>query len=160
MSDNIIPFPENEFERVLKEKLENLYEPQAQSKSISYDVTLANDHRGFEFPKSKLLQILGNLISNAVKFTPENRFVQVELNIKKTDKTLSAIVKDNGVGISPEQIEKLLNDEGESTQGTGNEKGYGFGLKLAKHLADSLNGTLQIESERNKGTTITVSIPF
>lgn len=145
---------------VLKEKLENLYEPQAQSKSISYDVTLANEHRGVEFPKSKLLQILGNLISNAIKFTPENGFVQVELNIKKTDKTLIAKVKDNGVGISPEQIEKLLNDEVESTPGTGNEKGYGFGMKLAKHLTETLNGTLQIESEKNKGTAITVSIPF
>ncbi|HBX64716.1 MAG TPA: histidine kinase, partial [Balneolaceae bacterium] len=112
------------------------------------------------FSKHKILQILGNLISNSIKFTPENGSVEVDLSIKRPEIELVASVKDSGVGMTEAQINDILADEAESTQGTDHERGFGFGFKLARHLVETMKGTLQIESEKGKGTHITISIPL
>lgn len=145
---------------VLQKKLEDLYNPQAINKSISYQVEIKNGHQGLAFPKHKLLQILGNLISNAIKFTPEKGKVEVSLDIKKPDLELIATVTDNGVGMTEEQIENIMQDQAKSTAGTGHERGFGFGFKLAKHLVESVKGSLHIESKKGSGTQITVNIPL
>ncbi|MEQ8523139.1 ATP-binding protein [Gracilimonas sp.] len=145
---------------VLQKKLEDLYKPQAINKSISYQVEINNGHQGLAFPKHKLLQILGNLISNAIKFTPEKGQVKVGLDIKKPDLELIATVKDNGVGMTKDQIDMVMSDQAKSTEGTGNERGFGFGFKLAKHLVESVKGSLHIESKKGSGTQITVNIPL
>ncbi|MBO6586894.1 MAG: GAF domain-containing protein [Gracilimonas sp.] len=145
---------------VLQKKLEDLYKPQALNKSIDYKIVINNGHQGLTFPKHKLLQIFGNLVSNAIKFTPENGSVEVSLDIKKPDLGLIGVIKDNGVGMSGEQIKEIMGNRGRSTKGTGQERGFGFGFKLAKHLTESINGSLLIESQKNEGTEITVNIPL
>ncbi|WP_428236465.1 GAF domain-containing sensor histidine kinase [Gracilimonas sp.] len=145
---------------ILQKKLEDLYKPQALNKSIDYNVVISNGHQGLTFPKHKLLQIFGNLISNAIKFTPENGNVEVNLDIKKPDLELIGVIKDSGVGMTDEQIKEIMSNRGRSTQGTGHERGFGFGFKLAKHLIESVNGSLLIESKKNEGTEITVNIPL
>jgi signal transduction histidine kinase len=145
---------------LLKGKLQDLYQPQALNKSIDYSVEIENEHDKLAFSKHKLLQILGNLISNAIKFTPKKGSVKVNLSIDKSEMKLIASVADNGVGMTDEQVQEVLQEKGKSTQGTGSERGFGFGFKLAKHLTDSMQGTLQIQSEKGNGTTITVFIPL
>lgn len=146
--------------KVLQEKLLNLYQPQAKNKSIDYQVEITNNNQGLTFPKHKLLQILGNLISNAIKFTPEKGSVSVNLNVERPDLHLIASIKDTGIGMSKAQIDAIISDEGTSTEGTQNEHGYGFGFKLARHLVESMKGTLHIESEEGQGTEINVRIPL
>ncbi|MEX0845340.1 MAG: ATP-binding protein [Balneolaceae bacterium] len=145
---------------ILKSKLKNLYQPQASAKNIDLQVHVKSQKGDLPFTKHKLLQILGNLISNAIKFTPNGGTVKVSLNIEKTDKELVVIVKDSGVGMSQKQIDSLIGDKGESTKGTGKESGYGYGFKIAKHLLESIKGSLFIESTESKGTTITIHIPL
>lgn len=145
------------------EKLYQLYTPQAKSKNIQLNIVTTSGSSQTPFVKSKLLQIAGNLISNAIKFTPENGNVDVELGIEELEEKsiLNIRVTDNGVGMNQEMIEQILSFQPTSTSGTGGEKGYGFGLKLVQHLIQSLNGTLNISSDdKTKGTTFKVELPI
>jgi signal transduction histidine kinase len=145
---------------LLKAKLQDLYHPQARNKSIDYKVSVESKHEGLAFSKHKLLQILGNLISNAIKFTPNKGRVEVNLSIDKPDMKLIASVVDNGMGMTENQIQEVLADKSKSTEGTANERGFGFGFKLAKHLVESMEGILYVNSKKGEGTTVTVHIPL
>jgi signal transduction histidine kinase len=152
----------DEFNQIaLKEKLLKLYVPQAINKNIKFEIITNANTQGIPFSKNKLLQIIGNLISNAMKFTPAGGSVTVSLGIdvEASGHTLQIKVEDTGVGISQEKIVQILNGKGETTNGTGGEQGYGFGLALVKHLVDSLKGTMQITSELNKCTVFEISLP-
>ena len=143
-----------------KEKLEQLYTPQAMNKQIEFSVVTKNPSKK-SFSKNKLLQITGNLISNAIKFTPQSGSVKVDLELKedKDNNQLNIIVSDSGVGIDPQIIENILKGDVNSTSGTSGENGYGFGLALVKHLVDDMNGTIHIESIPGKGAAFKVRLP-
>ncbi len=152
----------NEFNQItLKEKLIKLYTPQAVNKKINFSVGTCANTQTIPFLKNKLLQIVGNLVSNAIKFTPADGFVKVELLIggQEGKQDLKIAVTDSGVGIGNEKIQQILSGKGESTDGTGGEKGYGFGLALVKHLVEGLKGELTIISQPGTGTTFEVSLP-
>jgi len=147
---------------IFKDKLEKLYQPQAKNKNITFTVNLSPTSAAVPFSKNKLLQITGNLISNAMKFTPKDGAVTVDLNLKiepGKQNILRVKVKDNGVGLDKQGIDNILNSNASSTDGTGGEKGYGFGLALVKHLVDTLKGTISIYSEPGMGATFEVSLP-
>ncbi|MCJ8210462.1 GAF domain-containing sensor histidine kinase [Mucilaginibacter sp. RS28] len=146
---------------VLKEKLLKLYGPQAKSKHVKFEVVSSPDNEKVPFSKNKLLQIVGNLVSNAIKFTPADGLVSVKLslNVGTKGNTLQIVVSDTGVGMTEDKIQMILTGKGESTTGTGGEQGYGFGLALVKHLMDSLKGKLSITSEPEKGTSFTLELP-
>ncbi len=143
-----------------KEKLEKLYIPQAKSKNIQFEVDIIPRAMGIPFPKNKLLQITGNLISNAIKFTPNGGKVSVGLDMDSSNSkhNLSIKVQDSGEGISPEKIDAILNGSASSEKGTEGEKGYGFGLQLIKHLISGLNGKLNISSVPGGGSVFEVMI--
>lgn len=146
----------------LKEKLIDLYKPQAQLKDIKFKVMIEMKNRELLFPKNKLMQIFGNMISNAIKFTNNNGNVFVNLQfseLRDIRAKLKFSVKDDGVGMTEQQVEQMLNHQAQSTVGTNNERGFGFGFQLSKHLISTLNGTIDIKSELNKGTEILVEIP-
>jgi signal transduction histidine kinase len=145
----------------LKEKLEQLYKPQAVQKNISFVVNINKKAEDIPFPKDKLLQIIGNLISNAMKFTAENGNISVDLDLFAgvPDNSLQIIVKDNGIGINKERINALLEGKINSTSGTKGEEGYGFGLALVKHLIDGLKGSINITSKEGEGTTFFIILP-
>lgn len=144
-----------------KERLEKLFAPQAANKKITLKIVTDSKTEGIHFSKNKLLQIAGNLISNAIKFTPLKGQVTVDLSIVITrTKQLSIQVKDTGSGMDHEAIHQILYGEQQSTEGTSGEKGYGFGLMLVKHLIIKLNGSLNIESEPGNGTTFSVLLPI
>jgi signal transduction histidine kinase len=143
-----------------KEKLEKLYIPQAKSKNIQFEVNIDPRAMGIPFPKNKLLQITGNLISNAIKFTPNGGKVSVglDMDISNSKHNLNIKVQDSGDGISSEKIDSILNGNASSEQGTEGEKGYGFGLQLIKHLISGLNGKLNITSAPGEGSVFEVMI--
>ncbi|MCD8739865.1 GAF domain-containing sensor histidine kinase [Mucilaginibacter roseus] len=152
----------NEYNQLmLKDKLEKLYAPQALNKGIHLTITTDSGTEAVPFSKNKLLQIIGNIISNAIKFTPSGGGVSVSfgLQIGTNQNVLLFTVADNGVGMSPAKISAVLSGEGESTHGTSGEQGYGFGLSLVKHLIDSLKGTLDITSTQGSGSIFSVKIP-
>jgi len=153
----------NELTLVLfREKLEKLYAPQARSKNILFTITTSRPTEEIVFPHNRLVQIAGNLISNAIKFTPKFGDVKVVLRLEEGEKqnTLKITVADSGEGITSDKINELLHGKGVSTQGTGGEKGYGFGLELVKHLVQGMNGTFNLTSELSKGCVFEVAIPY
>lgn len=95
--------------------------------------------------------IIRNLLSNAIKFTPQNG----QISIESTENEL--IIKDNGIGMSPETIQDILHNNNFSRKGTDNEKGTGIGLQLVVNLAEKCNCKLSIESQENMGTTMRIT---
>lgn len=144
-----------------KEKIEKLFAPQAVNKKILFSVLADAKTDDIPFSKNKLLQITGNLISNAIKFTPLNGCVTVALSIQITKvKHLVIKVKDTGSGMDAATVHEIQKGEAASSDGTGGEKGYGFGLKLVKHLVHKLNGNIHIESEPGKGSSFEIRLPI
>ena len=102
--------------------------------------------------------IIRNLLSNALKFTPQGGLIVIKM-IKNVS-FIEIIITDSGVGITKENIEKILSDdEFHTTRGTANEKGTGLGLKLCKSFIIANHGTLKIESELNKGSKFSFTLP-
>lgn len=145
----------------LKEKLQDLYGAQARQKNIFLTVSMLGRNTDIKFPKTKLLQIIGNIISNALKFTEENGTVSVTLELEQVANAYELViqVKDSGVGMSEEKIQEVMQGGTTSSTGTGGESGYGFGLSLVKYLIDGLHGTLDINSQIGKYTHFKVVIP-
>ena len=104
--------------------------------------------------------IIRNFISNAIKFTPENG--RISINVQIQDSKLAVSIRDNGVGIEKERISTLFNfSHNNSTRGTRGEAGIGLGLSLSRDLARINKGDIQVESSPGKGSTfiLTMQIP-
>jgi signal transduction histidine kinase len=138
-----------------------LFIPQARNKNISLKVKTSSESEQIPFARNKLLQITGNLISNAIKFTPKGGCVEVDLGLEVNDYIciLQIQVKDNGVGIDEKGIEKILKGNSASSSGTTGEAGFGFGLALVKHLIETLKGTINIHSKPGEGSVFEVRLP-
>lgn len=102
--------------------------------------------------------VLRNLTSNAIKYTFTGGLIQVTAIPSDTDVIIS--VKDNGKGMPPEVSSKLfLIEESISTPGTAQEKGTGLGLILCKEFVEKNNGKIWVESQVDKGSTFSFSLP-
>jgi signal transduction histidine kinase len=103
--------------------------------------------------------VLRNLISNAIKFTGENGHIQIASSMSAGECIVS--VKDNGVGISEDNLEKLFDQhQHPSTKGTANEKGTGLGLMLCKEFVERNGGRIWVESTKDIGTTFFFTLPL
>lgn len=152
----------NEFNLlVLKERLEKLYTLQARNKNVRFDVNTTSATEIIPFRKNKILQIVGNIVSNAIKFTPDGGRVTVSLALVDSGagNELEVRIRDTGIGMDAKQVNAILQGEMSSNDGTAGEQGYGFGLRLVKHLVDSLSGKMTISSEPGSGTLFTVTLP-
>ena len=134
-----------------------LYQSQAEIKGITFKVDIAENL--YAFADINLLQsTLRNLITNAIKFTAKNGSILVKA-VKKDD-WLVISVTDSGKGMAKEDIKSLFQlDKMKSQQGTNGEKGTGLGLLLCKDFIEKNKGKLTIESEPDKGSTFSFTIP-
>ncbi len=109
--------------------------------------------------KNMITTIFRNLISNAIKFTPENGNIVVNA-VKSVDMIEFAVV-DSGIGMSAENMKKLFTDkEHFTTYGTQNEKGSGLGLKLCKEFVEANGGKIWAESMLGQGSQFKFTIPL
>jgi signal transduction histidine kinase len=104
---------------------------------------------------TRILQVLSNLISNAVKFTADSGKLRISLEAK--DGFVSIAVQDDGIGISDKDIPKLFKKF--SQVGEGFSHGTGLGLALCKQLVELHGGSIRVESTLGKGSTFTFSLP-
>jgi len=137
------------------------------SESVSYMVGTKKLHLETTVPKDLptitsderwLAHILVNLIANAVKFTPEGGRVTVSAHLK--DDTLELCVEDTGIGIPPEDREKIFEPFRQGERG--DAKGYGgvgLGLALVAKLVELLGAKVELQSEVGKGSTFRVLVP-
>lgn len=111
------------------------------------------------FVEKEMMRIVcRNLISNSIKFTNEGG--SIELNSRADNEFLYLTVKDSGIGMSKETIEKINAKVYYNTMGTAYEKGSGFGLMLCRDLIHKHGGELLVESEPGHGTSFTVKLPL
>ena len=129
---------------------------QADAKFIK--VTLQADVSAVAYADRDMVHlILRNLLSNAIKYTPENG--SIDVGTFRTGTEVSIFVRDTGMGISPEALEKIRESNFYSTKGTAGEPGTGLGLMLCKEFIVRNGGTLQIDSLPEKGSTFTFTLP-
>lgn len=108
--------------------------------------------------KLTILTTFRNLFSNAIKFTPPDGEISISVKTN-TDKTVSVFIKDNGMGMSSDAINKILSpNDFYSSFGTEGEPGSGLGLKLCNEFIEANMGYMNIFSEPGKGTTIQVNL--
>lgn len=137
-----------------------LYEEQLEAKEIQLRMNLAAESRIWADP-DMFDTVIRNLVSNAIKFTPKGGSITVSTQ-REWERYMAAVsVRDTGVGMSRETQRKLFSFENRFyTQGTDNELGTGLGLKLCKEFVDKNQGTIDISSSKQKGTTVTVHWPL
>ncbi|PXA05035.1 histidine kinase [Coraliomargarita sinensis] len=151
--------------QILAEKLEQLYAPQALSKKVNLAVEAHDESKSpAHFPPKALLQIGGNLINNAIKFTPEGGSVTVRISMKEDEDAgaehLIIEVDDNGVGMSDDRIAEIMQGRAESALGTVGERGFGLGLPLVRQLVEKEKGHLVLKSKEGEGCHFTVQMPI
>ena len=100
--------------------------------------------------------VLRNLISNAIKFTPENGRIAITVQEKRS--FVEVCVIDNGVGMNQETMDKVFN-EYYTSKGTANESGTGLGLMLCKEFLAKNGGQMKVESQEGKGSTFSFTLP-
>ena len=140
------------------------FEPLARSRNISLTYQISEktplDLYGDE---KKIVQILNNLISNAIKFTNEGKVeIIADCGIIKPDNaTINFIVKDTGIGVKKEDIPRMFDSFNQLDISTKKEyQGTGLGLSIARSLALIMNGNIIFESEYKKGSTVSLSLPL
>jgi signal transduction histidine kinase len=130
----------------------------ASQKKIAIELA-ATEGLFVETDRAAAVQILDNLISNAVKYSPLESRVRVEVG-RENGEALVA-VRDEGPGISAEDQKKLFQKYGRlSARPTGGESSNGLGLAIAKRLAESLSGTIECRSVLGEGATFTLRLPL
>lgn len=107
--------------------------------------------------QSLLKNCIINLISNAIKYSGEDSFI--EFNTEMSENQLTVVVKDNGIGI-PEGDQKNLFEAFFRAHNTGNIPGTGLGLNIVTRYAGLMNGTIQFQSKVNQGTSFTLTFPI
>ncbi len=129
----------------------------AKEKNIKLTASCDNQLKAFADP-NVLKTVVRNLVSNAIKFTPQNGKINIKAELSTGNKVVIAI-HDSGVGIEKERIPVLFNFiQNKSTYGTNGEKGTGLGLALCKDLVSLNNGEIHVESEIGKGSTFYFSL--
>jgi signal transduction histidine kinase len=128
----------------------------AREKNLKVSLDLDNGLRPILGDSNQLQRALWNLVSNAIKFTPDGGSVTVSTRMLK--KTLSIKVADTGVGIPREELSGLFT-EFKRLKGAANTEGSGLGLFIVKTIVEAHNGTVTVESEAGVGTTFTVLLP-
>ncbi len=104
-----------------------------------------------------LKTIVRNLMSNAIKFSPEESSIDIIMQPEGDYAKIS--VRDHGVGISPERLGNLFK-KGETTYGTGGEEGSGLGLQLCADFAHKIGGSVTVDSTLGEGSTFSVLVPL
>jgi signal transduction histidine kinase len=138
----------------------SIFKETADKKEISVNFTQVGSSIAF-IDKDLLDIIIRNLLSNAVKYTPRGGRISILLKDKSlTGEGIMLKICDNGIGI-PEIKQKYLftATEIESTPGTENEKGTGFGLKLCSELIKINNGQITVDSKKGEGTCFLITLP-
>ncbi|WP_448190051.1 PAS domain S-box protein [Azospirillum sp. sgz301742] len=137
----------------------NLVAMQAGQRGVAVRLDLERELPPLRVDELRLRQILVNLLSNAIKFTDTGGQVTVGAR-RAADGGVEVRVHDTGVGMAPEDIPKAMARFSQVDQSmTRRHEGTGLGLPLTKRLVEKHGGTLHIDSERGKGTTVTVHLP-
>ncbi len=141
-------------------KVTKIFKSMAESKKIMLNVIIDKEYK-FYYDKNSIETVLRNLLSNAVKFTPAGGLIEIGIHPDSKNRNVIVFVKDNGMGIKKENIDKIFKfDETITTLGSSGEIGTGLGLVLCREFVEKHGGRIWVDSEYEKGSTFQFSIPI
>ena len=136
------------------------YQPLAEEKEIQLGYTIANNLPPISCPRSWFRQIIINLLSNSLQFTPAKGRVFVRATLKQESEYIEILVMDTGKGISNKEITKIFDGFYRTKPTTkGKATGAGLGLTLVQQLIRRAGGSISVNSKVNKGTTFKILMP-
>lgn len=149
----------------LVNSLNAVFEPSIRTKNLKYSCNLNVTHEYLICDKTKLREIILNILGNAIKYTPDGGQVTVDITEENLAREGYAryrfIVKDTGIGMSEEYLPHIFEEfTRERTSTESKVFGAGLGLPIVKALIDLMGGTVEIESKVGKGSTFIVTLPF
>ena len=139
-------------------------EPLIKEKKLHYSYHLEIKHHHIICDKTKLREIVLNILSNAIKYTPEGGNIELliqEISFENNKVKYHFIIIDNVIGMKEDFLPHIFEEFArEKTSTESKVPGVGLGLPIVKSLIDMMNGTIQVESKSNKGTKFTVELSF
>jgi two-component system phosphate regulon sensor histidine kinase PhoR len=139
----------------------NVMMPQARSKRIGLSESLPASEASVMADKDMIYQAVVNLVSNAIKYTPEGGWVELGVSVDAEALTAELSVRDGGVGIDPKDLPHLFDKFFRVADHKKLAKGTGLGLNLVKQIVESVHGgELRVESEPGRGSAFTFGLPL
>ena len=147
----------------LMEQINTMFSGQCQEKGLEYNCSVKGHLSDYYVGDStKLKQILINILGNAVKFTPEGG--KVDLSVEKArdfggKSALRFVISDTGIGMSEDYLPRLFEAFSQESQAAINKYGSsGLGMAITRNIVDMMNGKIEVQSEKGKGTVFTVTV--
>ncbi|MFC0210960.1 cell wall metabolism sensor histidine kinase WalK [Paenibacillus chartarius] len=142
------------------EEVADRFSFQLQQKDIEIDIAIEDGVSHVMLDRDKIDQVLDNLVSNAIKYTPEHGSIRIEARQSAKSSALEVSVKDTGIGIPKKDLARIFErfyrvDKARSR----NMGGTGLGLSIAREIIKAHGGTIYLESELNQGTKVTFTLP-
>lgn len=142
-----------------------IVQPQMKTKKQKFDIYIHDIITESVYCDSvRLNQVLLNLLSNAIKFTSEEGMIEIALSQVESPKGENFVrniiqVKDNGIGMSKEFLPTIFDSFiREDNARVHKTEGTGLGMAITKYIVDAMNGSIEVESEKGKGTTFTITL--
>jgi signal transduction histidine kinase len=142
----------------LLERMAAAYLPKAQELEVTLQVTAEANVPPVNVDPERMVQVLGNLVGNALRYTPAGG--QISLAATQQGNNVLLTVQDNGVGIAPDELPRVFDRfyRGDVARQT-YEGESGLGLAIAKSIVELHGGTITVESTPGEGTTFTIALP-
>lgn len=148
--------------RVMMLELKNLAEPMAEEKNIFFDAVTDAEHYDVSGDYRKIIQLVMNVITNAVKYTQQGGSVQFCIEeIRGSRDIYRFVCKDNGIGMSKEFIKHIFEPFSRADDKRIHHiKGTGLGMHIAYRLVEMMGGYIYVESAPGAGTKVTIELPL
>ena len=148
----------------IRQRLFEMFEDEAKKKNIHVRYTFNVEHKHVMADVTKVEEIFVNILSNAVKYTPSNGSVEVNVDELLCDEPGYMIVRtsitDTGIGMSQEYLEKIFESFSRERMTSSKISGTGLGMAIVKKYVDLLGGTIDVKSVLGKGSTFIVTLKY
>ncbi len=142
-------------------RAETLLRPRIEEAGLTFSFDARAHGADVRADPDRLQQILLNLLTNAIKFTPREGQVRVEVDADEEGPAVQINVRDTGTGIPPDQLERIFDPfvQLDRRQIPASRRGVGLGLSISRELARAMGGDLTVKSEVGKGSVFTIELP-
>lgn len=148
----------------IRQRLIEMFEDEAKKKNIHVRYTFNVEHKHVMADVTKVEEIFVNILSNALKYTPSNGSVEVNVDELSCDEPGYMIVRtsimDTGIGMSQEYLEKIFESFSRERMTSSKISGTGLGMAIVKKYVDLLGGTIDVKSVLGKGSTFVVTLKY
>jgi len=131
---------------------------QVHSNKHQFELILPDEPLEAMVAKDKIRQVFENILSNAVKYSPEGGTIRITGNVVEDHYQVS--IEDQGIGMTPEQVEKIFDKFYRADASNTAIPGTGLGMSIVKYLVEAHGGEVWVESRKGKGTTVRFTIPL